>query len=165
MTNWPTQAQAKQFYGNPDVNGDGRPDPNWERDNLTRVSPPYPMVLAWDTDVSVKSIWAHKLIAASLTRCLTNIMKHYGSQKEVTKARMHLYGGCYNFRLMRGGTHLSMHSYGCAIDLDPENNPLGKTWGPGMMPHEVVKIFKGEGATWGGEWSRPDCQHFQFASV
>lgn len=162
---WPLQREMAAFYGDPDKNDDDRPDAAWESANLTRIIPPYPMVLAWAPDKAVKTIWCHKLIAQPLTRCLVNIQKHYKTQDAIRKVRMHLFGGCYNFRRVRGGKSLSTHAYGAAIDLDPENNPLGRVWSPGMIPHEVVKIFRDEGATWGGEWRRPDCQHFQWADV
>ena len=35
-----------------------------------------------------------------------------------------LFGGCFNFRKMRGGNSWSEHSWGIAIDLDPERNGL-----------------------------------------
>ena len=60
-----------------------------------------------------------------------------------------------------------MHSYGCAIDLDPANNPLGRAWrsDAGMIPRFVIEAFTAEEWTWGGRWARPDPQHFQAARV
>ena len=165
MTTWPTQANCKAFYGNPDVNGDGLPDRAWELDNLVRFVPPYDMVLAWDTTTKVSKIAAHKNCANAMQDCLKAIGQLYDTQQRELHG-LHLYGGAYNFRLMRGSTRLSMHSYGCAIDLNPTGNPLGTPWSSGMIPMAVVGIFEGAGATWGGRWNdRPDCQHFQFASV
>lgn len=167
MTIWPLQRDCPNYYGNPDPNGDGVPDRAWEDANLTRITPPYRMVLAWDTGTPVKTIRVHKKCALSLSSILVAVATHYGSQEAIEAARMHLYGGCYNFRLMRGGVRLSMHSYACAIDLDPEKNPLGKKWreGMGMMPRPVIDAFKAEGWEWGGNWSNPDAQHFQAARV
>jgi len=55
-----------------------------------------------------------------------------------------------------------MHSYGIAIDLDPEHNPQGRSGGRIKDDADgVVALF--EGAGWTG-WrlnSRPDCMHFQ----
>lgn len=153
------------FYGNPDVNSDGAPDAKWEAANLVSIKPPYRMVLAWDTSKVVKNIRVNKACAESLSRVLAGILGHYGSQAAVEKARMHLYGGCYNFRLKRGGSTLSIHSWGAAIDLDPERNAFGKLWraNSGMMPEAVVKLFEAEGWEWGGLWSKPDAMHFQAA--
>lgn len=168
MNNWPLQKDAAQFYGNPDVDGNGEPDRTWEDANLVRVTPPWQMVLAWDVSKPVKQIRVHKRCAESLQRVLGVIWAHAGaSQDQIERSRLHLFGGCYSFRLMRGSHLLSMHSYGCAIDLDPEVNYLGRTYYPhtGMMPEIAIEAFVAEGWTWGGRWTRPDAQHFQAAKV
>ena len=170
MTNtWPLQRDCATFYGTPDANGDGVPDRAWEDDNLAWVTPPFAMTLAWDVTKTVSRIRIHKLVAPSLARVLGVIWARFGCSNEaIQQARMHLYGGAYNFRMMRGSTKLSMHAYGCAIDHDPEGNPLGRAWRPnaGMLPKEVIDAYEGEGWVWGGRWtSRPDAQHFQAARV
>jgi hypothetical protein len=166
---WPAgnAAAMNRFYGNPDSDRNGIPDRAWEDANLMAITPPYRMVLAWDAKTPVKTIRVHKRCAESLTRVLAAIASHYGSQTALEKARMHLYGGCYNFRLMRGGSSLSIHSWGAAIDLDPERNAFGRKYSErqGMMPMDVVHLFKAEGWTWGGTWSKGDAMHFQAASV
>lgn len=78
---------------------------------------------------------------------------------------MHLYGGGYNFRLMRRSTRLSLHSWGCAVDFDPARNGFGDT-----TPHfehfpAVLNAFANQGWTWGGKWSKPDGMHWQAADV
>jgi hypothetical protein len=167
MTNWPSQAQMNEFYGRPDADGDLQPDAKWEAENLTTIVPPYRMVAAWAPGQTISRIRVHKRCAGSLSAALERIFGHYRTQEAIEKARMHLYGGCYNFRLMRGGTKLSIHSWGAAIDLDPERNGLGVPWRPGagMMPEAVVEAFRAEGWVWGGPWSRPDAMHFQAARV
>lgn len=166
---WPKQSPAAMsaFYGNPDSNGDGSPSPKWEAANLISIKPPYRMVLAWDPARLVKSIRVHKECAQSLLRVLEAIKAHYGTQAAIEAARMHLYGGCYNFRLKRDGSSLSIHSWGAAIDMDPERNGFGVKWrdGRGMMPLAVVRIFEAEGWDWGGLWSKPDAMHFQAAKT
>lgn len=164
MNNWPKQDRASMcaFYGNPDANGDGLSDRPWEVNNLTTIKPPYRMVLAWDPSKTLSTIRCHKKVAESLLRVLNGILAHYGSQEAVEKARMHLYGGCWSFRPMRGGNALSVHSWGAAIDLDPEGNPFG---GKVTMPVAVVDLFAQEGWTWGGPWRKSDGQHFQAANL
>lgn len=160
---WPLQSQMKAFYGDPDAGGDGVADRVWELNNLERISPPYRMVLAWDTSKKVNSITVHKKCASSLLRILTRIAEHYGSEQAIEAARMHYFGGCYNFRMTRGGVTLSNHSYAAALDLDPAANGLGIRYkeSNGMMPMAVVNIFEAEGWFWGGRFKRPDCMHFE----
>lgn len=155
------------FYGNPDANGDGVPDRQWEDANLVKITPPYPMVLAWAPETPVKAIRCHRKVAHSLESILAQILNYYGSHEAVQAARMHLYGGAYNFRLMRGANQLSIHSWGAAIDLDPERNAFKRKYGsvPGMMPQPVVEIFQSEGWVWGGKWKTPDAMHAQAATI
>lgn len=164
---WPKQSNVPSYYGKIELSNDGRPTERWEARSLTKVLAPYPLRLAWAPDTVVRKITCHRLLAPSLLQCLARILEHYGSLEAVSAAGMDLYGGCYNFRPMRGGTNLSMHSYGIAIDLDPDRNALNRKWekGKGMMPLEVVRIFREAGWTWGGDWHRADCMHFQAASV
>ncbi len=168
-TSWPQQnaAAMNAFYGNPDANADGMPDRQWEVTNLTLIKPPYRMVLAWAPSQAVSVIRCHKKVAESLSEILDGIGKHYGSQSAIEAARMHLYGGAYQFRMMRGAHRLSIHSWGAAIDLDPERNAFGRKWNEaaGMMPRAVIDLFAEQGWTWGGPWSTPDAMHFQAANV
>jgi hypothetical protein len=163
MTSWPKAFEVKSYYGDPDPHHEGVADRRWEMDSLERITPPYRMTLAWAPMKRLNSITVHKKCASSLLMILNRISLHFGSEQLIEANRMHLYGGCYNFRLMRGSTKLSNHAYGAAIDLDPEANYLGRQYseGVGMVPMAVVKIFEDEGWTWGGHWERPDCQHFE----
>jgi hypothetical protein len=136
----------------------------WEQDNLTLIRVPYPLTLAWDLSREVSRIRCHKRVANSLTLVLESIFAAYGSISAIKTVRMHLFGGCYNYRRVSGSGRLSTHAWGAAIDLDPDLNPLGKPHdeGDGMMPMRVVEIFEQEGWKWGGRFvSRPDCMHFQ----
>lgn len=167
-TNWPRQREVPNYFGAIEIGKDGLPTERWQNRFLTQIRLPYPMRLSWDHDTVVRSITCHKSVARDLSNILGEILEYYGSVAAVKEARMDLYGGCYNFRRMRGGSNLSMHSYGIAIDIDPERNPLGRKWEPdkGMMPEAVIAIFKRHGWTWGGDWKSPaDPQHFQAAKL
>lgn len=50
----------------------------------------------------------------------------YSAQERKTIG-LDLFGGSLNVRKMRGGSAYSMHSWGIAIDFDPERNQL--KWG------------------------------------
>ncbi|MGL4324325.1 MAG: M15 family metallopeptidase [Beijerinckiaceae bacterium] len=164
---WPLQNSAAMnaFYGNPDANHDGRADSAWAARHLVRIKPPYPMQWSWGG--AVASLTVNRRCAPSLQRILEAIAQHYGSQAAIEKARMHLCGGAFHFRLKRGGHTLSIHSWGAAIDLDPERNGFGRRYSEnrGMMPMAVVDIFAREGWIWGGRWSKADAMHFQAARL
>jgi hypothetical protein len=61
---------------------------------------------------------------------------------------------------------LSLHTYAIAFDLNPDDNPMQQ---PGekvktTIPLAWIAAAKALGWTWGGEFSRPDPMHFQWAS-
>jgi hypothetical protein len=69
------------------------------------------------------------------------------------------FDGCYNPRLVRGGSSPSYHSWGIAIDLNAKENPLNAK---PVLSKEFVRCWEEAGWVWGGNWSRPDGQHFQY---
>ena len=165
-TDWPkdTNEDLSRFFGQHQLRPDGRPTAQWERTHLITFASPYPMLLAWDLSQPVRKITCHKKVADSLARVLSGILAHYGDISGVRRARMHLYGGCYNYRRVSGSARLSTHAWGAGIDLDPDRNALGKRYDEtdGMMPLAVVDLFEAEGWKWGGRFtSRADCMHFQ----
>jgi len=94
-------------------------------ENQTSLELPYQMKLAWDTNVIVKKITCHQKVASSLYKVLENVKKIYGN--DISKLNLDLFGGCINVRRMRGGSSWSIHSWGAAIDIDPDHNQL--RWG------------------------------------
>lgn len=168
MNHWPLQSECPKFYGDPDANDDFRCDEAWQRENLTKIAVPWKIYTSWPPVKQMSGLWMHKKVAASHATILQIIWDFYHrDQIGLEAGRMHLSGGAFNFRLMRGGALLSMHSYGIAVDWDPERNPLGKAWDPIRgVPRIVIDAYKSEGWTWGGDWhKRPDPQHFQAARV
>ncbi len=113
---WPTQAEAdlRRFFGPPTDAG------------LVAVACPWRLTIAWDRQKSTGAIRCHPKVAGSLERVLKRVHGHYGEAR-LRELGLHLYGGCYNHRPMRGGTALSTHAWGIAIDWDPERNQL--KWG------------------------------------
>ena len=160
-----TQADLDAFYSKHKLAANGEPTAAWKTENLTTITPAYPLTLAFPPGTQVTKVTCHKKVAESLTRIFEKILEHYGTIEEVKKARMHLFAGTYNFRKIRGANRLSTHSWAISIDIDSANNPQGKAYdeSKGMMPKAVVKIFEEEGWKWGGRFGgkRVDCMHFQ----
>lgn len=153
--NWPKQnySDMVKFYGAVGT-------------NQTSLVIPYEMKLAWDLDTKVSKITCHEKVKDSLERILKNTLDHYGLET-VKELRLDVFGGMLNVRKMRGGSSWSMHSWGAAIDLDPDRNQL--KWGkdkayfarPEYEP--FWKIVEAEGWTSLGREKNMDFQHFQAA--
>lgn len=112
-----TTKQLIAKYGKPNVTGEGY---------LVTIQLPYPMRLAWDTDTSVNKMRCHKLVADKFLAVFNEIHRVYGYAK-IKELGIDLFGGCFNFRKMRGGNDWSTHSWGIAIDLHPAKNKLKET--------------------------------------
>ena len=112
-----TTNQLISKYGKPNIIGEGY---------LVIITLPYPMRLAWDLTTKVTRISCHKDVAESFKNIFVDLLKHYG-YKELVRLGIDLYGGCFNYRKMRGGNAWSTHSWGIAIDLDPARNLLNET--------------------------------------
>jgi hypothetical protein len=156
MSSWPTQTEVlgnKSVYGDPRSPRDRtKSSAKWERDNLVYVVPPFPMTYA---GVKLKrGFRMHRHCAPSMERVLANLMDAAnGDLKTLKHWGVTIFGGAMNFRLMRGGNRLSMHSYGCAIDLDPARNGMyDRTPRFAEFPL-VLEAFRAEGWRWGGDWN------------
>lgn len=164
---WPTQAECDAFYGNPRSRADNsKSSPAWESSNLVRVKPPF--VIRFEGKPVSAGVLIHKKCADSLARIFANIWEAANRDQSVIDAwGVSNFAGAYNYRVMRGGSSLSMHSYGCAIDLDPERNDFHDTTPNFANIPQVVDAFEKEGWTWGGRWSGRSCDgmHFQAARV
>lgn len=137
-------------FGNPH-------DVDFERRNIVPVNLPYPLYYqAGFTAVFLSKIRVHRLIAPTVYDVFDAISRHG------LIAHAQWFGGSYNKRLMRGtlANRWSTHAWGIAIDLNPQENPLGGQ--PKMDPH-VVKLFTDHGFVWGGSFKRRDGMHFQYA--
>lgn len=112
-----TTQQVIDIYGEPDETGG----------YLVTIDLPYPMRLAWDTDRTVTRMRCHKLLKDKFLAVFNDILDEYGIEI-IKELGIDLFGGCFNFRKMRGGNDWSKHSFGIAIDLDPERNGLRTKW-------------------------------------
>lgn len=160
---WPLQKDADQFYGNP-RGSNGHANPLWEEKNLVFVSTPWNMFYAGKP--TKPRIRIHRKAAESLKRVLTEIWdKSAHSQAQIDAWGMSDWSGSYNYRLKRGGSTLSMHSYGAAVDFDADRNGFGDKTPHFAGAQPVLDAFKREGWVWGGTWSKPDGMHWQAARV
>jgi len=127
-----------------------RPEENLDKfygpvgENQTRIALPYPHKLAWKPAEIVHSYLCHEKVHDSLFRVLTRVVDSYGPG-EISRLRLDLWGGCLNVRKKRGGTTYSLHSWGIAVDYDPNHNQL--KWG-----RDRAVFAKPEYDTWWRLW-------------
>ncbi|MBN1141788.1 MAG: M15 family peptidase [Deltaproteobacteria bacterium] len=91
--------------------------------NQAQIQLPYPHRLAWDKKTVIHNYSCHEKVHDSLLRILHRVLDHYGPEG-IAALRLDLWGGCLNVRAMRGGSQYSMHSWGIAVDYDPDRNGL-----------------------------------------
>lgn len=153
-----TTKQAIAKYGTPNQTGEGY---------LVMIDLPYPMRLAWDKNTSVKRLSCHKLIADKLKKVFEDILTHYGHEK-IKELGIDLFGGCFNYRAMRGGSEWSKHAFGIAVDLDPERNKLKETSNTARFARPeykpMIDIFYKYGFISLGREKNYDWMHFEIGS-
>ena len=110
---WPREKDVAKFYG-----GIGM--------HQTTLHLPYPMRIAWDKKTIIRRFSIHEKAHDSALRVFNRIADAF-TEAERIDLGIDLFGGCLNVRRKRGGTSYSMHSWGIAIDFDPERNQL--KWG------------------------------------
>lgn len=130
---WPRQADVSAFYGAVGT-------------SQTQITVPFDMWLAWDKSVRVRKMTLHTKVAASAERVLQAVAGLYSAQERKTIG-LDLFGGSLNVRKMRGGSAYSMHSWGIAIDFDPERNQLN--W-----DHTRARLAKPDAIPFWLEWEK-----------
>lgn len=153
-----TTEQLNKKYGIPNATGKGY---------LVYITLPYKMRIAWDRKSYTTRIQCHKLIADKLLAVFNDLLAHYGYD-EIVRLGIDLYGGCFNYRLMRGSTTtLSRHSWGTAIDLDPDRNLLHETSKTARFARPeykpMIDIFYKHGFISLGREKNYDFMHFEIA--
>lgn len=128
---WPQQKDVGAFFGKPG-------------EHLRAFELPFPLKLAWDKGTTVKRMTLHEKVGPSAMRVLEAVSLVY-SPKERTELGIDLFGGSYNYRVMRGGTQLSMHAYGIAIDWDPTRNGL-------KVPAPQARLSHADALPWWRAW-------------
>lgn len=142
-------------YGVPNERGDGY---------IVSIKLPYPMRLAWDKSVKVKTMRCHKLVADDFKNIFNELLKEYGLSK-IQELGIDFFGGCFNYRKMRGGSKMSMHSWGIAIDLHPEANGLKVPFNKALFSkpeyNKMHEIFEKHGFINLGKTRNMDAMHFE----
>jgi hypothetical protein len=142
--------------------------PNQEGTYLTTIDLPYPMRLAWDKKTTVKKMRCHQLVASNFTEVFKDLLAHYGLPK-IQELGIDLFGGCFDFRAMRGGSDYSRHSWGVAIDLDPERNLLKETSKTARFARpeykNMIDIFYKHGFVSLGVEKNYDWMHFEIKKI
>jgi hypothetical protein len=121
------------------------------------VSRPAPCPLRFEGQL-VRTITAHEHVIDSLCRALA--AAYQAAPKIVVR-----FDGIYARRKRRGGSTMSTHAFGAAIDLDADNNGNHVAWPVrATMPLEVMEAFAREGwVSAGAFWGR-DAMHHQFTT-
>jgi hypothetical protein len=153
-----TTSELLRKYGTPSENGSPY---------LVKLDLPYPMTLAWDRGTKVNSIRCHKAVKDKLKKVFDEILKEYGLLK-IQQLGIDLYGGCFNYRKMRGGNDWSRHAWGVAIDLDPERNQLKETSQTARFARpeyeKMIDIFYKHGFLSLGREKNYDWMHFEIGT-
>lgn len=148
-----TKDQAIQRYGE-------IKDGKWanEAQFMVMLSVPPQILSNWINAATGKpttKIYCNKDLVDPLNKLFDTVI-----QRKLTK-ELHTFDGCFNIRDVRGVPgQLSWHSYGLAIDINAKDNPLG---GQSTLNVALVNCFLDVGFVWGGEFSRKDPMHFQYA--
>ena len=156
--NWPGDRQSalNDFYGAPGRKGKDVP--------LKSIDLPYTHTLAWDLNVKVNRFSCHAKVADSMEKVLTEVFEHYGEER-IKELGLDLWGGCFNFRKKRGGSTLSTHSWGIAVDYHPEMNRLRWGWNEAVFARPDYdfwwKAWEAEGWVGLGRVANFDWMHIQ----
>lgn len=153
---WPTQAMVrsgKSIFGAP---GEGE---------LVSIEPPYELFYEGKR---VRTIRVHRLVADAVLAVLREVLAVYGIER-IRELGLDQYGGSYNYRGTTGGSSLSMHAWGIAIDWCPEKNGMKVHAPEASLSREACRpwweIWEKHGAVSMGRHSDYDWMHVQFARI
>ena len=103
-----------------------------------------------------KRVYCNKDMVVPLSHAFNNLIQRDLVKEIVT------WDGCFNIRKKRGGSTMSLHSWGVAVDLNAYANCFGCK---PKLTAKFVKCFTDAGFDWGGTWSKPDGMHMQLAKI
>jgi hypothetical protein len=148
-----TQSEMEQYFGKANPQGT----------YLTMIELPYTMY--YDKQ-PVKRMRCHKKVANAFLNVFNELLAVYG-EKRLNELEITDFGGCFNYRLMRGSTtKLSAHSWGTAIDLDANRNTLKENHTTARFARpeykQMIDIFEKHGFASLGRLTDYDWMHFQY---
>ena len=176
------------FYNYPGTQLDAENYSSW---NLLPKSPDFlnALIGSNNSEVDDQNTWVpffdhaayiNKICSESLISVENEIIKASKTNQEV-KNFINNINIIYSYkrRKISGGQSMSYHSYGLALDLEPNSYkekavfwkwtrvfnkcwhliPEEKRWSP---PEEVIKAFEDNGFIWGGHWTMYDNIHFEY---
>ena len=132
---------------------------------LRKYGPPSesnPFMAMWDVPSFLeigmipKRIYCNRDLVIPLSKAFQNLI----STGHVSELKT--WDGCFNIRKKRGGSTMSLHSWGVAVDMNAFSNCFGCS---PKLSAGFVKCFTDAGFDWGGTWRKPDGMHFQLKSI
>lgn len=163
---WPSDklAELEGFFGKPRENDCSAIEPR-----LVKIDSPWRMPLDWNMSQSRSFFKVHELVAPSLERVLTAIEASY-SKTEVEQLGLNRFSGDYVCRKITGGSRMSTHAYGIALDFYGSRNELRRTTHdtpPPTLAHvdcqKFWEAFENEGWYSLGRSQNYDWMHVQAA--
>ena len=168
--------EIDDMFGYP-ANNDGTLNDHWYDKNIRKIAPPDGWQLYYQDDnglVEVTGIRMHYLLESVFQTAMADIWDYAKKQiggspsRDAIRAWLHKtrvgqHGGGFNFRPITGGKNLSLHSYGIAIDWDPDHNPRQKPLKK-TLPDWWYDIWAKHGWSDGRHFPTPDPMHVQFAT-
>lgn len=156
-----TDAEVFAMFGEPIAPGSGA--------NMSTVSLPYPMRIAWDKTRTIQKVYCHKKLVTPFSDLFRDILSTYGPEK-IQNLGIDLFGGLYNYRMMRGSSsRWSRHSWAIAIDLDPERNGLRVKKPQAQFSKNeykpMIDIFYSHGFVGYGPEKDYDWMHFEYGRI
>jgi hypothetical protein len=162
---WPHEdvASLNAFYGDP-RGPNGKESPTWAAKNLVSWAPPFPMFYSDGQRTPLRHLRIHRKCAQAFDDAFKDVLATLG-QGYISAHRLDISGGTFCYRVQRGGSRLSVHSWGCAIDMDPAHNPFPHRWEPrsDMIDGRFAAILQKHGFTWRGAPGDDDPMHFQLS--
>jgi hypothetical protein len=135
-------------------------------DCLKKYGPPAksnPFMVLWDVPADLeigvipKRIYCNRDLILPMQAAFINLISRGYAERELLT-----WDGCFNIRQMTGGTSMSLHSWGIAVDVNAFNNGYGTA---GYMTKGFVECFTDAGFDWGGKWRTPDPMHWQLKTI